>query len=84
MLLIENIKSGKADFSIIYKKYYNYYKTYLFKKGASIDETNDVYQDTMIFLYNKMMSPDFKLTSKLSTFIYSIISNLWLKEIEKK
>jgi RNA polymerase sigma factor (sigma-70 family) len=30
------------------------------------------------------MKPDFVLTSKVSTYLYSICQNLWLKELDRK
>lgn len=81
---IEDIKSGKKDFAFLYNKYYKYSVSVLKKKGASIDDINDIYQDVMILIYNKICSDNFRLTSKLSTYIYSIISNLWYKKLLKK
>lgn len=84
ILLIEDIRSGKADFSVIYNKHYKVCKNSLLKKGASEDEINDIYQDAMIMFYNKIMKGDFKLTSKISTYLHSVVFNLWYKEFEKK
>lgn len=81
---IEEIRNGKKDFTILYNKYYKYAVSVLSKKGASVDEINDIYQDAMIVIFNKISSPEFILSSKLSTYLYSILLNLWYKELEKK
>ena len=38
----------------------------------------------MIVIWQKIQGHDFTLTSKLSTFLYSICQNLWRKELERK
>ena len=81
--LVEKVKSGELDFSIIYNMNLVKGKRFLFKKGASNVEAEDVYQDSMIALYKKILSDDFILTTKLTSFIFSILNNLWLKELKK-
>jgi len=41
----------------------------------------DIFQDAMIVMYNKAKIESFELNSKLSTFLYSISRNLWLKHL---
>ena len=48
------------------------------------DEARDIYQDALIVFWEKARKGDLVLTSKISTFIYSICLNLWRKELERK
>lgn len=48
------------------------------------DEAKDIYQDAILIFWQKAKNPEFQLTSKISTFIYSICQNLWRKELERK
>ena len=45
------------------------------------DDAKDVFQESVIVLYNKVKSGNFELNSKLKTFIYSVSRRLWLKRL---
>jgi RNA polymerase sigma factor (sigma-70 family) len=51
--------------------------------GSSAD-AQDVFQDAMYILIKKVEDVNFNLTSKLSTFLFGIGKNLWLKKLTKK
>ena len=48
------------------------------------DEARDVYQDALVVFWQKARSGKLVLTSKISTYVYSICQNLWRKELERK
>jgi RNA polymerase sigma factor (sigma-70 family) len=48
------------------------------------DEARDIYQDALIVFWQKARSGNLVLTSKISTYIYSICQNLWRKELDRK
>ena len=48
------------------------------------DEAKDIFQEGLIVFWQKAISGNLVLTSKISTFIYSICQNLWRKELERK
>lgn len=48
------------------------------------EEAMDVYQDALVVFWQKARSGKLVLTSKMSTFIYSICQNLWRKELDRK
>lgn len=52
--------------------------------SGSEDEARDVYQDALIVFWQKATSGNLVLTSKISTYIYSICQNLWRKELDRK
>lgn len=45
------------------------------------DDAKDVFQESVIILYNKVKTGNFELNSKLKTFIYSVCRRLWLKRL---
>ena len=47
-------------------------------------EAKDIYQEALIVLWQKAVSNNLVLTSKLSTYLYSICQNLWRKELDRK
>ena len=52
--------------------------------GGSEDDAKDVFQDAIIVIYEKAKQPDFQLTSKFSTFLYSVCQNIWRSRQQKK
>ncbi len=68
----------------LYKKYYRMMVKLVLENNGTEDEAKDIYQDALIAFWQKAASGNLVLTSKISTFIYSICMNLWRKELEKK
>ena len=68
----------------LYKKNYKMMINMIVKNNGSEEEAKDIYQDALIVLWQKILSQEFILSSKLSTFLYSICQNLWRKELERK
>jgi len=84
--LIEKIKKGdETALDFLYKKNYRMMiKMIVWNKGSE-DEAKDIYQEALIVLWQKIIEDEeFVLTSKISTYLYSICQNLWRKELERK
>ena len=47
-------------------------------------EAKDIYQDALIVFWQKVVGGKLVLTSKISTYLYSICLNLWRKELDRK
>ncbi|MEQ8359148.1 MAG: sigma-70 family RNA polymerase sigma factor [Cytophagales bacterium] len=83
--IIESIRRGEEEtIDKLYAKYYNMMVKLVTKNSGTEDEAKDIYQDALIVFWQKAMKPEFVLTSKVSTYIYSICNNLWLKELDRK
>lgn len=83
--IIESIRRGEEKtIELLYKKYYHMMVKMVVKNSGSEEEAKDVYQDALLVFWQKAMKPEFQLTSKVSTFLYSICNNLWLKELDRK
>lgn len=48
------------------------------------DDALDIFQDALMVIYKKVNTDEFKLTSSLSTFLYAVCRNLWMKRLNKK
>ncbi len=83
--VIARIKKGdERALDFLYKKNYKMMTNMIIKNNGSEDEAKDIYQEALIVVWQKVLSPDFVLSSKLSTYLYSICQNLWRKELERK
>ena len=80
-------KIGQGDERILdhlYKKHYRMMLKIVLKNNGTEQEAQDIYQEALIAFWQKAVSGKLVLTSKISTYLYSICNNLWLKELDRK
>ncbi|TAH24695.1 MAG: sigma-70 family RNA polymerase sigma factor [Cytophagales bacterium] len=83
--IIEGIRKGDEKLiDFLYKKNYKMMVNLIVKNNGSEEEARDIYQEALIILWQKAKSDDFVLSSKISTYLYSVCMNLWRKELERK
>ena len=83
--IFERIKKGdEKALEFIYKKYYRMMTKLVITNSGTEDEARDVYQDALVVFWQKATSGKLVLTSKISTYVYSICQNLWRKELDRK
>ncbi len=78
---------GRGDERILdhlYQKYYRMMVKMVKENSGTEDEAKDIYQEAILAFWQKAASRKLVLTSKISTYLYSICQNLWRKELEKK
>lgn len=84
--IIEKIRKGdESALDFLYKKNYRMMMKMVLRNNGSEDEGKDIYQEALIVFWEKVTADkNFVLTSKISTYLYSICQNLWRKELERK
>lgn len=79
---IEGLRTGnEAALKALYKKYYNIVLKIVVNNSGSSEAAQDIYQETIIVLFENAQKPGFTLNCQLQTFIYSIAKRLWLKQL---
>jgi RNA polymerase sigma factor (sigma-70 family) len=79
---LEGLRTGnEAALKALYKKYYNIVLKIVVNNSGSSEAAQDVYQETIIVLFENAQKPGFVLNCQLQTFIYSIAKRLWLKQL---
>ncbi len=68
----------------LYKKHYKMMVNHIMKNSGTEDEAKDIYQEAIVVVWQKAASGNLTLTSKISTYLFSICQNLWRKELERK
>ncbi len=70
------------DFIIdqIYQKYYPMILKMVWQNNGSSDDARDVFQETMIIIFENAKKSSFELTSGLGTYLYAVSRNIWLKK----
>lgn len=83
--ILDRIRRGdESALDWLYRKHYKMMLKMVVKNSGSEEEARDVFQDALIVFWEKVMADKLVLTSKISTFLYSICLNLWRKELDRK
>ena len=77
-------KGDESALEYLYQKYYRMMIKLVTSNSGTEYEAKDIYQEALIVLWQKAVSGNLVLTSKLSTYLYSICLNLWRKELDRK
>lgn len=82
--MLDRIQAGDRETLFgIYKSQYSMIRSYVIKNNGSEEDAEDLLQDALIVLWQKVQQGNFVLSSKLSTFMMAICKNLWLKRLGK-
>ena len=68
----------------LYKKHFRMMTRIVLNNNGTLDEAKDVYQEALLAFWQKAVSGKLVMTSKISTYLYSICLNLWRKELDRK
>ena len=83
--ILERIGNGEEKvLEYLYKKYYRMMVKLVLTNNGTEEEAQDIYQEALIVFWQKAVKKDLVLTSKISTYLYSICLNLWRKELDRK
>jgi len=84
-VILDKISRGdEKALDYLYRKYYKMMTNIVLKNNGTEQEAKDIYQDALIVFWQKVISNQLILTSKISTYLYSVCLNLWRKELERK
>lgn len=75
------MKAHDVSFNHLYQdNFYKIYKLVKNNKGQKAD-AEDLFQDAMLVLVEKLRTDDFYLTASINTYLYAICKNLWFKRL---
>ena len=83
--LIDLLKTSRSDRAFL--KLYEHYpmaEKMIRTHGGTRYEARDIYQEALIILYSRVNKTGFRLTAKLSTYLFSVCRFLWMNELKKK
>lgn len=83
--ILQKIKAGdESALDYLYKQHYKMMLRLVLKNNGTEQEALDIFQDALIVFWQKAIKNDFELTSKISTYLFSVCQNLWRKELSRK
>lgn len=83
--IVELIKKGdERALDYLYRKHYRMMARLITRNSGNEEDAKDVFQDALIIFWEKARTGKFELSSKISTYLYSVCQNLWHKELNRK
>lgn len=80
--------SGKKDpneaILFLYQQYSRTTSSFMLNYGASEQDAEDVFQETVIAFIDIVQKGKFRMESSIKTFLVSIARNIWRNELKKK
>ena len=83
--LIEGIRlQDESVLRYLYDHYFLTVKNHVLKNSGSDDDVSDVFQDTIIILYQQITENNFNLTTDLKGYFFGIARNIWNSQLRHK
>lgn len=76
-------KKDEASYRLVYKQCFPPVKKFVLSNNGNEADAQDTFQEALIVLYHKLSDSGFSLSSRLSTYLYSVSRLLWLKRISR-
>ncbi|MBX9784231.1 MAG: sigma-70 family RNA polymerase sigma factor [Chitinophagaceae bacterium] len=80
-LLLQLKNEDNASFGVLYASSFPAVLAYVTNHLGNNADAEDVFQEAMMVLLQKIRQPEFVLTSSLKTYLFAIAKNLWLKKL---
>ena len=68
----------------LYDNYFQSVKNHVLSNSGSEEDVSDVFQDTIIVLYNQITEDNLNLTTDLKGYFFGIARNVWSSQLRKK
>lgn len=80
--LINDLQEEQAKaYQSLYNNYFGQVKNFVCNNKGSLSDAEDVFQDTMFVLVQKIRKDQFRLTASMGTYIVAIAKNIWLNKL---
>lgn len=83
-IILGILNDSKEILNRLYTTYFPMVLQLVLNNNGNEDDAKDVFQESVIVLYNKVKSGNFELNCKLKTFLYSVCRRLWLKRLNSQ
>lgn len=77
-------KGDETAIDVLYQNHYRMMVKMIVRNNGTEDNAKDIFQDALIIFWQKVRNKELTLTSKISTYLYSVCQNLWRKELTRK
>ncbi len=83
-VLIDLKTENNFAFGKLYENNFQKISKFVHSNSGNKAEAEDLFQDAMIVLVEKLRQDHFKLTASIDTYVYAICKNLWFKKLRDR
>lgn len=83
-LIAELRQQKNSAFRLLYASYYPLIEKHVLRNTGTRDEAQDVFQETLVVLLEKVPADNFSFTSSVRTYVMAVAKNIWLKKLREK
>ncbi len=83
LLKIRSADQMNSAISYLYQHYYGRLEALIRRNSGSMEDAQDIIQETMIAFVNMVRQDRFRGEAAISTFLHAIARNLWLDRLRK-
>ena len=80
-ILLDLKGENNEAYGNLYLEYFGMVLGFVLRNNGNAADAEDVFQDAMVVLFEKLKNDNFELTASLKTYIFAIAKNLWLKHL---
>ncbi|MFT6842818.1 MAG: RNA polymerase sigma factor (sigma-70 family) [Psychroserpens sp.] len=82
---LDKLRKGEKELvKSIYDYCYPTISDWIRRNSGSELDSEDVFQEALVATFIKAKDPNFKLSCKVSTFVFSVAKNIWLNRLRTK
>lgn len=85
--IIESIRSNEKIEPTVRHLYANYFESlasYVRSNNGNDQDAEDIFQECIVIFIDSVQQGKFRGDSKIKTFLYAIMRNLWLNELKRR
>ena len=68
----------------VYEQFYPMIREFILKNSGTEEDARDIFQESLVVIFEKLKSDRIRLTCKFKTYLYAICRNKWLMELRKQ
>lgn len=82
--LLERLAQNDREvIGILYRKNFRIIQSLVITNNGTNEDARDIFQESMVVLYEKCRQGNFELNCQISTYLYSVAKRLWLKRLNQ-
>ena len=83
--LLDRIREGDREaVKLLYKDTFHYCASFVIKNNGKLEDARELFQESLFVFIKKTYDPDFQIQHSIKAFLYTVVKNLWLKQLNQK
>ena len=82
--IVEGLRLRKDEIvKFVYKEFFPMIRHLIINNSGTDQDAEDIFQDALVIVYNRIINDELSLNSSFKTFFYSVCRNIWLQRLGK-